>query len=337
MGFEVAADERDTWLEAYETDKLAATSVGPRASQVATWGKFLNLWHGEIMPSVPVEPADIAHVGCIMKSRGYRSFANYISAIKQDHVRAGYPWTHQHELEAKQGVRSVTRGQGPPRQSAPLVVDDVVSLCIGSCAVVAGGPVNLIGTIFIGAAFLLREIELSYARLSHIRFNRSKLRVSLDLPVSKTDPTAVGCTRVWGCTCQDFEIANDCVYHAAVAHVAAVHAVLGIASDDPLAQALPLFPDSSGETVSKASVVMTIEHLASLLEEPLHDAQGLRRFGGHSMRVTGAQWLGLLGFGVEHVKTFGRWASDTVVRYIGEAHVSDLARSRRRFITERGL
>ena len=36
VGFEVAADERDAWLEAYETDKLAATSVGPRSSQVAT-------------------------------------------------------------------------------------------------------------------------------------------------------------------------------------------------------------------------------------------------------------------------------------------------------------
>ena len=44
-----------------------------------------------------------------------------------------------------------------------------------------------------------------------------------------------------------------------------------------------------------------------------------------------------MGFGVEHVKTFGRWASDTVVRYLGEAHVSDPARSRRRFIREQGL
>ena len=336
-GSTITDGERDAWLELYESDKLAATSAGPKASQVATWCKFLNLWHGEVMPAIPVEPADIAHVGCIMKAKGYRSLANYISTIKQEHVRAGHAWTHQHELEAKQGVRSATRGQGPPRQSAPLVVDDLVLLTLGADAVVQGGPVNPGGAVFLGAAFLLREIELAYARLAHLHLNTAKLRVSLDLPVSKTDPSAVGCTRVWGCTCQAPMVTGDCVYHAAAAHLAIVHAVLGIASGDPLAQALPLFPDAGGDTVSKAAVVGTIEFIAARLDEPLLDAQGLRRFGGHSMRVTGAQWLGLLGFGIEHIKTFGRWASDTVVRYLGESHVSDLARARRRFIRDQGL
>ncbi len=84
-------------------------------------------------------------------------------------------------------------------------------------------------------------------------------------------------------------------------------------------------------------MVATIEALAGLVGEPLTNSSGQRRFGGHSMRVSGAQWLGLLGFGVEQIKTFGRWASDTVVRYLGEAHVSDLARARRRFIREQGL
>ena len=55
------------------------------------------------------------------------------------------------------------------------------------------------------------------------------------------------------------------------------------------------------------------------------------------MRVSGAQWLGLLGFGVEHVKTFGRLASNALVRYLGEMHISDLARSRNRFMREHGL
>ena len=132
-------------------------------------------------------------------------------------------------------------------------------------------------------------------------------------------------------------MAEDCVFHAAVAHRAVVVVTLGILDDDPLAQALPLFPNAAGETVSKEAVVATIEAIAVLLSEPLEVALGVRRFGGHSMRVSGAQWLGLLGFSVEHVKTFGRWASDTVVRYLGEAHVSDLARSRNRFIRERAV
>ena len=128
--------------------------------------------------------------------------------------------------------------------------------------------------MFLGAAFLMREIELAYARLAHLRLNTAKLRVSLDLPVSKTDPSAVGCTRVWGCTCQAPMVTGDCVYHAAAAHLAIVHAVLGIASGDPLAQALLLFPDSGGDTVSKAAVVGTIEFIAARLDEPLSTPKG---------------------------------------------------------------
>jgi hypothetical protein len=332
-------DDRGTLLEMYETDKLAATSAAPRASQVATWCKFLELWHCEVMPAIPVEPEDIAHVGCVMNARGYRSFANFITAIKQVHVKAGHAWTAQHELEAKQGIRSVTRGQGPPWQAAPLVIEDVLALELqgGTDAVAASGPVNPHGSFFIGSAFMLREIELAYARLAHLRVDMVRKRASLELPVSKTDPSAVGCSRARGCTCQDESISNDCVFHAAAEHLLVVHAALGIAAGDPLSQALPLFPDKNGNTITKAAMVATVECLASQVGEPLLDSQGQRRFGGHSMRVSGAQWLGPLGFSVEQVKTFGRWASDTVVRYLGEAHVSDLARARRRFIREQGL
>ena len=94
---------------------------------------------------------------------------------------------------------------------------------------------------------------------------------------------------------------------------------------------------TSTATITKAGAVSTIERIAETIREPLLDSQGGRRFGGHSMRVSGAQWLGQLGFSVEQVKTFGRWASDSVVRYLGEAHVSDLARTRWRFIREQGL
>ncbi len=56
-------DEFSEWLAAYEADKYAATVAGPRASLLNTWGRFLSTWHGEIMPTIPVEAADIAHVG----------------------------------------------------------------------------------------------------------------------------------------------------------------------------------------------------------------------------------------------------------------------------------
>lgn len=331
-------EAKSGFLAAYELDKYATTSAAPRASLLNTWGRFLERWHGSPTPLVPVEPEDIGFVGCLMKAQGYRSFANYVSAAKQEHVRAGHCWTERHEQEARQGQRSVTRGQGPPRQSAPLDVEEVAKLKMETGALVAGGPINPQGAVFLGSSFLLREIEVAYARLNHLRLDRKHSRVMLDLPVSKTDPTAVGCTRVWGCTCLDPALpCGDCVFHAAAAHLEIVHASLGIEPTDPLSQVLPLFPDEAGDTVTKAAMVGTIEQIAVRLGLPLLDVLGQKRFGGHSLRVSGAQWLGNLGFDVEKIRTFGRWSSDTVVRYLGEAHVSDLAKSRRKAMRDRGL
>ena len=88
-------------LEAYEADKMAATARGPRASLLNTWSQLLLEWYGEEVPMLPVEVRDISVVGALMKGYGYMSFANYASAVKQEHVRAGFTWTAQHELEVR--------------------------------------------------------------------------------------------------------------------------------------------------------------------------------------------------------------------------------------------
>ena len=128
--------------------------------------------------------------------------------------------------------------------------------------------------------------------------------VSLELPVSKTDSSAVGCSRVWGCICHGAEVAPDCVFHAAAHHCDVMRAALGIIELDPLVNAWLLVLDVSGSIVTKAAVVGTFEHIAEMFEEPLLNPAGVRRFGGHSPR----DWsvVTTLGFGVEQFKNFGR-------------------------------
>ena len=58
---------------------------------------------------------------------------------------------------------------------------------------------------------------------------------------------------------------------------------------------LPLFPSLAGCFVEKRHVVSSIEAVAKLVGEPLEDSRGVRRFGGHSLRVTGARTLAELG------------------------------------------
>lgn len=56
----------------------------------------------------PLTADKIAVVGAAFKSRGYRSFANYLSKVKEQRVVLGGEWTDELQLESRRVVRSVT-------------------------------------------------------------------------------------------------------------------------------------------------------------------------------------------------------------------------------------
>ena len=117
----VFAADRDSLIDQVNVARHAASAQAPRDSLLCTWCKILREWHGEDTQVVPVQPEDIIIiVGAVMKKKGYRSFPNYVSRVKELHIRAGFDWSQRHALEVTEISRSVTRGAGPPRQSAEL-------------------------------------------------------------------------------------------------------------------------------------------------------------------------------------------------------------------------
>ena len=88
----------------------------------------------------------------------------------------------------------------------------------------------------------------------------------------------------------------------------------------------PVFPGPDGTETSKEAAVETILQLATRVSQPTHDSRGGRRFGGHSMRTTGAAFLGAQGANPYFIQVLGRWKSGLVARYAGEA-LSKLAQS----------
>lgn len=313
--------EKSELLAAYHRDKFAAKSVPVRESYLRTWCRYLCVWFGEQVSPVPVEISHLAAIGALMKGQDYRSFAAYASRMRDLHIRAGFYWSQQHVHEVQQGARSVTRGQGPPRQSAPLYVPDVAKIQ-DEQADGAVGPVDLRRVFIVGCGFMLREAEVAFARRSHVSFDDTQVVATLELPTSKTDATAIGCSRSWGCICEG-GAAECCVFHALQEHVRHIDGLFG--TDLAGFAGRPLFPNSAGETCSKDSVVKAVEHLALELKQDLVDELGYRRFGGHSLRVSGAQWLARVGVPVPLIRSLARWESDTVMRYIREAHLHGLA------------
>ena len=184
---------------------------------------------------------------------------------------------------------------------------------------------------------MLREIELACARFSHMFLDREQRVVCLELPCSKTDPTAIGCSRSWGCICTGKVEEEDdpCPYCTAVFHEDRLRLQFGKGAKEVMPADLPLFPTIEGRTVYKEAVVKTIEAMAQQLGEPLADPWGRRRYGGHSMRVSGAKWLAAIGVEVPKIQTLARWSSDVVLRYLGEAHIGAIAGDVRRARTAR--
>ena len=69
-------------------------------------------------------------------------------------------------------------------------------------------------------------------------------------------------------------------------------------------------------------MLATVEKAASLLGVPLVAPDGTERVTGHSLRCTGAHGLASLGWHLWTVQMMGRWESDVVKGYLGDAPLS---------------
>ena len=193
--------------------------------------------------------------------------------------------------------------------------------------------------------WMLREIELSLARLHHLSFSRGPqglLEVTWLLPSSKMDPGAVGISRAHGCSCGDCVLGvtpaswddlssslplcrSLCPTRAAARQVLHAQELRShLATSDPFGPwsrhgEFPLLPTLSGLTLEKVAVVGTVVEAARGLGIPHTDPDGRERFGGHSLRVGGAQSLSRAGIESHDIALLARWGSSTVLDYIQDA------------------
>ena len=239
-----------------------------------------------------------------MKHAGYRSFGNYLSRAKREHINTGGTWHQLLERVGADCVKSVTRGLGPGRQSAPYHLEQVAALRLNEHPLVAQGPVNPRALAVLGAWFLTREIELSLALCKNITVvtNGGVLAVKWCLPASKTDPMAAAVVRELGCMCQ------GCSAALCPAHVAEEH----------FRTLTKLF----GPNLPKGAVVRTFECLGEKCGKQMLDDLGRRAFGGHSARVNGARFYAGLRIELRRLAVFARWRSDIVLHYVQESALS---------------
>ena len=288
--WELSATEagREAMLRKFDEDVHTGPGHVVRNSQLATWEKIHFRWNPED-PVLPLTWHKIRAVAAHMKSAGYRSWSNYASRIKEEHVLAGHPWTLLLETCFRKAKRSVLRGIGPVVQALPLGIKDVMLVDEMDLLVSADMPINLKDMYVVASFFMLREIEAAALVWRHAQLDLEALTISFMLTISKTDVTAAGCRRCWGCVCVVGPRVVPCPFHSFLAH----RNDLLQRGEAWIRPDAPVFPDACGRQVSKASFVAGLRVLGAAVGTKQSKGQG--EIGGHSPRVEGAQYLASLG------------------------------------------
>ena len=321
---------RERARSSYERDTKASSAWAPSCSLVKTWEHFHDKWfsvgHSSgsscTTPTLPLTIEAIIGVVSQMKSLGYRSVPNYLSAIKDRHIAAGFPWTSLLDREGRRAQRTALRGIGPAKQCGDFDLNEVFKLGLGMEPLVNGGPLNPGCMAELNCFHLLRDMESSCALASHLSIDLTRQVESLELPVSKTDPGAIGCTRSWGCVCNG-KHDSPCAFHAAVEHQALLVQLFGN-QEGALPAGLPLFPTAAGTVASPTSVVGTIVAIAERLNLATTDKFGRPVFGKHVYRISGARLLAGMGIPTPVIMLLARWASQVVLRYIADSPLATL-------------
>ena len=291
---EMAKFEADQCRDALRDKIRSDTAIKPQESREKTW--FDLAATAGISQPFCLDPNAIFTVMGILDRANYRSAELYLDAAKQKHVEQGFAWTQQLAQAARQARRACRRGRGPAKQAQPLPFKALAQLQDQQNPATANGPCLPVRSTLLASWWLLREIEASNARTSHIKLDQAQKLVHWSLPSSKTDTEALGATRTHACCCPPLKEDPMCPYHLMCQQLQFAKQL----SDGPL------FPSVDGQRPDKMGWATTFEWLAQRLKEPLTTPSGVKRFTGQSARATGAVHLAMTQVELWRIQLFGR-------------------------------
>lgn len=319
--FQAAAEaghpnNRKRSLEALDEDVLSKTTHPALQSRLRTVHALCAIWE---VPTFPLTPYTIRCLGASFKKGGYRSCQLYFQAAVQHQVRhlcqAVDPLVHQ---VIRDVTRSIRRGLGPSKLKDsfdPLVLHNI-SCRFSDEPFDFESPSHFRDVMVLSIWFMLRELELAASMMHHLTINEGM--VSILIPLHKTDTDGSSCYRSLQCACQ-IQSQPLCPLHAAERHLVRL-----LRLQEHLGkQTIPLCPTPAGTVPTKNMVIQQARQtlVAAGVEVERQDAFGVsqQRFGGHCMRVSGAQFLARAGVPIPSIQLLGRWTSTAIERYTQQA------------------
>ena len=292
---------------------IANSTKGPLESRVRTWQDLCRAW--QVQPW-PIGIENIRAVAASLKAARYKSALQYFeAAIWHQTHRRPEPFDANLRRLIKSYVRSIRRGMPGTRLKQAFdftALAKLTRLDQASIPLDVSSTAHLVDMIIVGTWFMLREIEQAAAKGRDLVTTQTT--VTLTIPIHKTSQGGqVELTRRnLSCACTA-AVHPLCPVHAADRHLRRLR-LTGAGYLDG-----PLFPSSSAAVRSRAEAIQALTQTlqAAGLPTEFADADGTLRplYGGHALRVTGAQFLAGNGVPVPVVQLLGRWSSKAVERY----------------------
>lgn len=314
-------NDRKRALDDLDRDVLARSTEPAQQSRVRTYRALCAAW------GVAPFPLSVENIRCSaasFKAGGYRSAALYLQAAVNYQIRFMKEPIHPLlRATIKDVVRSIKRGLGPARLkegfdvfslSSVVDTDDMAPFDFRR-------PSHLVDVCIIGCWFMLREIELAGAYRQHLTIEADQ--VHLLIPVHKTASAGALTNRSLRCPCKTL-VHRLRPWHAAERHLIR----LNMMDSKKSSIASPLMPDPAGNVVTKAAFIDALRMM--LLKAGIsvyvvgESGQQLPRFGGHSMRVSGAMMLANAQVPLYLIQMLGRWSSSSVERYVQNAPLNSV-------------
>ena len=309
-------NNRQKALNFLEQDIVARSSHPAIQSRLRTWRALCAAW--EVTP-FPLSYLNVKAVAASLKWGGYRSAQLYFQAAIGHQTRSlQTPVDPFLRALTKDVCRSIRRGLGPSALKEgfdPTVLSQAID--VDDAEPFDHHRISHVADMMVVATwFMLREIEISFARQSHLYLEGPYVNVVI--PVHKTNTSGGLTLRKLRCPCR-VHIHGLCPWHAAERHLIRLMTRV----DSLSGQYLPLFPDHDGQALSKYVVVQSFRQVLQHCGVPTTRSDGSsppkQLFGGHCLRVSGAQYLAASGVPIALIQILGRWSSNAIETHIQSA------------------
>ena len=284
-----------------------AFALTTRATDASRWATLRRIAVAGRVRLIPARTRTLRLIAGALKRGRYRSGAAYLSLWKRKQRTAGLPWGPDLEEAQKEITRSLRRGLGPSVRANTVRLEDFLGVDV-TRAPTPGLPRNSdaaavewpLDCFAVASFWMLRGAEAAAILIEQVCFSKDGPAASIALGATKNNPEGRECSRTLRCACGGLT-RRVCPVHSLVRIIAAMR-------ERGATGKHPLFAGRVGRAISRKDWVLTVRA-----------ATGAARLSEHSARRTGAQYYARRGVVVAVIQFLGRWGSDTVLRYIGEA------------------